>query len=119
MTIERSRPSVPPIPTEANRSDRGRWKDPEIGQSVAGVIEARFERTFARPRNPDLPTFEVLVIRRQDGGTEEVPCGRAELRRMLAEENPRPGDAISLVYFGMREGTHTYGWTVVRAGDSS
>ena len=91
MTIERSRPSVPPIPTEANRSDRGRWKDPEIGQSVAGVIEARFERTFARPRNPDLPPFEVLVIRREDGGTEEVPCGRAELSPNAGRGEPEAG----------------------------
>jgi hypothetical protein len=115
MSVERTGASIPPIPTEANRSDRDRWKKPEPGQSVAGIVWARFERKFKYPKNPDVPTFEVLVVRRSDGGIEEIPCGRAELRRMLSEKDPQPGDAISLIYTGMEDNTHMYGWTVVKA----
>lgn len=105
--------------SNANGGDTAtQWKPTEPGETLAGTIVAREDN---RPsKYPGGDPYTVLAVRTFDGGEPvEWRCSSTVPRRLLAEEDPQPGDEIVAEYEGTTPSTkgnptRLFGLTVER-----
>ena len=104
---------APTPATEPDEVKDNTW-DPAPGESLAGVVDNR--ETFKR--KSDGEPFEVLSVRDEDEQIVRVLCGRAHLKALVAEHDPRPGDGIAISFFGQQPGGQRflYALRVEKAG---
>ena len=101
MSSSRSIPEPADTPDPSNSND---W-DPSPGESISGHVHDRETVQFKRTFEEGQPTSgEVLSIATGDGNVTRVPCFRTHLRELLALNDPRPDDGISVTYFGPNAG---------------
>jgi hypothetical protein len=106
-------PNIPP-PAEAPDEVRDDTWNPEVFPAhIGGIIEER--ETLIRKR--DGKPFEKLVIG-VDGDSIPVLCGRKHIAQLVEENDPQPGDAISISCFGRKDGSgeYLYGLRVDKSG---
>lgn len=68
---------------------------PQPGESIAGFVSER----HSRPSDYTEDDVEVLVIDQLDTGVS-IWCSTRQLRDMVAEHDPQPGDFLELRYDG-------------------
>jgi len=85
------------------------WK-PEPGDELCGEVTHRKDRASKFTDDDGNPRkYTDLTIRCEDGGEVTVRSGRTVLDRLIAAENPRPGDEIFVAFKGRVEGeTQSY-----------
>ncbi|MEK6251846.1 MAG: hypothetical protein AABM43_07860 [Actinomycetota bacterium] len=90
-------------PTEPDPSVNNDWVGatgdyPPRGTALNGVVRIR------ETRESKFGEFEALGIEDEDGVIQNVPGFRSHLKELIAKNDPRPGDEISVVFFGVPEG---------------
>ena len=106
-----SSPSIPEPADTPDPSSNDDW-DPSPGEHISGHVHDR--ETFETKYGDRV----VLSIATGDGDVVRVPCFRTHLRELLAVNNPKPGDAVSITYFGPNPGEKKewYAMRVARSG---
>lgn len=77
---------------------RGVTRDAQPGDEIAGIITSRLERESRI--GDDGGTYTDLTVRDHDGGEHLVRCSRKVLAGFVADEDPREGDEIGVLYQG-------------------
>lgn len=107
----------------ARAEDRGDlpplWK-PEPGDELCGVVTKRKDRASKYTDDDGNPRrYTDLTLRLEEGEEVTVRSGRTVLDRLIADEDPRPGDAIYVRYEGRVQGEsqsyHAYAMDVEKA----
>lgn len=111
--------SIPEVPTEPDPSENNDWPGatgdyPPVGTSLNGIVRTR------ETRESKFGEFEALDIEDKDGIIVNVPGFRSHLKELIAKYDPRPGDGISIVFFGPMDGKKVlYGMRVTKPERSS
>lgn len=92
-------PNIPPPPDAPDPVSDDTWDPEEFPATIGGIVEKR--ETFERKRDGE--PFEVLTLRTDDQ-LVRVLCGRVHLAQLVAENDPQPGDGISITCFGREDG---------------